>query len=616
MCGIFGWVSNTPPEQAVIDSALKTLNNRGPDTNGSWTGKIKQQFLTLGHTRLSILDLSSAANQPMTDPGKRFYLTYNGELYNYRELRKELQKEGCSFQTSSDTEVILQAWIKWGESCLQKFNGMFAFGIFDREKEELFIARDPVGIKPLYFSCQPEEFMFASELKTILANPAFQKKISHSGLRLFLQYRFIPSSHTILDDVFKLLPGHLLKWKNGAYSISQYSDLHIGTKNNNKHEYNNDAQILENLDSILRSAIKRQLVADVPVGCFLSGGIDSSLVAAIMSQMSTEPIKTFTIGFREPGYNEAEYAARVAKHLGTDHTELYLDCATAKNTVYDLYDFYDEPFADSCAIPMILLSRLTRERVKVALSGDGGDEFFCGYRRHIWAESLHKISSRIPFANFSSHYLQKTNSRLLQKAGAFLANKSPKEQYIATFNKWPANLLDKLLVNNTPLPEIAEKYFLNEGCITKNIMDADFHLYLPDDVLVKTDRATMGASLEARVPLLDLELIRFAAVIPLKYNKKSGQGKLLLKKTLKKYLPAELFNRPKKGFDVPVKEWLNGELKEYLGDHLSSSALNKHSLFCRNTTEAMLNDFFAGKFDYSEQLWTLLMFQCWYDKYI
>jgi asparagine synthase (glutamine-hydrolysing) len=618
MCGILGIINNSLPEKEGLKIILDSLTHRGPDDEGIWIHREAENQVFLGQKRLSIIDLSTAGNQPMTEESGRFCITYNGELYNYVDIRAELKQKGVKFHSETDTEVVLKAWREWGSLCLKKFNGMFAFAIYDCQESTLHLVRDPVGIKPLYYHhSELAGFAFASEMKSLYLLPGLEKTISTEALRQFLEFQYIPAPLTILKNTYKLPPGHHLSLCKGKIEISDYvskNELFVSQINTPKDK----EPAVQIFDDIFTGAIKRQMVADVPVGCFLSGGIDSSLVTAFMVKNSPGRVKTFTIGFTENEFNEAKFAAETATHLQTAHTEYMVNGNEAMRIVPELYRYYDEPFADSSAIPMIILSSITRRQVTVSLSGDGGDELFCGYPRYKHLKYLYPLS-RLPLMDKFGLCLQKSKNRHLQKTGVFLEWDKPQDQYRSVFCKWPRGFLDRLLNTslNTEIDDNpAGEFFQPQRAMVENWMAADFNLYLPDDILVKVDRASMSASLEARVPVLDLEVINFARSLPHELKMRNGKGKWIMREVLKRYVPESLFERPKKGFGVPVRKWLQNELKDFLCTRLSATELKKHGLFNENLIQSMLDDFFSGGFDYSEQLWALLMFQDWYYHYM
>lgn len=647
MCGIAGiWVSSGDERKQlrrVAGEMADALVYRGPDDHGVWLEE--SAGLALGHRRLSILDLSVEGSQPMLSPSGRYVISYNGEVHNSTELRRELEPAGFQFRGHSDTEVMLAAMETWGvESAIKRFIGMFAFALWDRRDRELILVRDRLGIKPLYYGLVGGSFAFASELKALRVCPGFDNPINRDALTLYLRHNYIPGPYSIYQDIYKLPPGTLLKIsaeqitrKVGTHELARqatafWSARQIAQAGQTNRFTGSFEDAAAELDDLLRDAVRLRMVADVPLGAFLSGGVDSSAVVALMQAQSPRPVKTFSIGFHEDKYNEAAHARRVAGHLGTDHTELYVTPEEALAVVPLLPAMYDEPFADSSQIPTYLVSKLARNTVKVSLSGDGGDELFAGYDRYFramdvwrkigWAPSVGrralgallergpdgmlKVASRLAHGRAIS-------SDRLRKLGGMLSSTSPQSLYREFLSHWrrPAEVViggeepDYFLAceNNWRVsPETVE-----------NMCFADLNSYLPDDILTKVDRASMAVSLEARVPLLDHRVVEFAWRLPLEMKIRDGRSKWLLRQVLYKYVPPELIERPKMGFGVPIESWLRGPLRDWAETLLSESRLRREGFFNPEPIRAKWREHLTGVRRWHYYLWDVLMFQAWWE---
>lgn len=644
MCGIAGMVLKTGEavRQDMLERMTNRIAHRGPDGAGIWVshdGKVG-----LGHRRLSILDLSSAGAQPMHSPSQRYVISFNGEIYNFAELRKLLEPKGHAFNGHSDTEVILAACEEWGiEKTIPRLAGMFAIAIWDMQDQALHLVRDRVGIKPLYYSAQDGKLFFASELHALVVGLNKLPDVSIQGLAEFLRLAYVPGPLTILDGVNKLPPGTTVIFRHGKISSPQpYWSIIDVVKQGQENIISNESEALNLLDTTLRSAVASHMVSDVPLGAFLSGGIDSSTVVALMQAQSSRPVKTFSIGFREAGYNEAEHAAKVAQHLGTDHTELYVTDTDARKVIPNLSDIYDEPFADASQIPTFLVSELARQQVTVALSGDGGDELFAGYNRYTFVGSFWERLQKIPNA------LRKAGGAVLggpsvgtwdkafQMLGPFLpARFTPtlpgqKMQKVAAI--LPSNSLLALhgrLVSQWANPEsvINSRFDYDRKMLWENSLQQmsdipavaqqmiwDTQTYLVDDILTKVDRASMRVSLEARVPLLDHSVIELAWRIPLSMKLRNGTGKWLLKQLLYKYVPAQLVERPKMGFSVPIDNWLRGPLRDWAETYLSERRINEEGYLDAKVIRQTWEEHLKGTIDRGGPLWTVLMFQVWLER--
>ena len=644
MCGIVGFRVGRHYSDFREDlrPAVNSLAHRGPDDAGIFLDD--ESRLGLGHRRLSIIDLSPAGRQPMESAAGDAVIVYNGELYNFRHLRDELAGLGHRFRSRTDTEVVLNAYLQWGTDCLEKFVGMFAFAIWDRRSRRLFAARDRLGIKPLYYHHKGGSFLFASELKALAAFRRFPRRLDPRALPLFLHYQYVPAPRSIFEDTFKLPPGHFLLFAGGTLTVSAYWQLPAGENDagTGRPVAEDEDAVLDRLDGLLTRAVADRLISDVPLGALLSGGIDSSLVVALMQKTSASPVRTFSIGFSEAGYDEAPWAARVAGFLGTRHTELYVDPRQALAIIPRLPEIYDEPFADSSAVPTFLVSRLTRGHVTVALSGDGGDEQFAGYVRYWMTRSMERwfagipmglrrplaaALDRLPPSWVEACYLP-LRDRLPQRLR--VANVREKwqklvdqvgenrlaELYRMTICLWPQSELRRLMGGGLPRSGF-EAAFDRGGRlpVLKRLMRVDQHTYLPDCMLTKVDRASMANSLEIRVPLLDHRVVEFTAALPERLLYRHGTGKYLLKRLLARYLPDRLFDRPKAGFGVPIEQWLRGDLKELMLDYLSPRRLEQEGLFDAAVVQHKIREHLDGTGSHHYRLWALMMWEMWRERW-
>lgn len=628
MCGITGLIDFKHQSNLdILQKMTNSLFHRGPDDGGYFYEELKQSQIGLGHRRLSILDLSSHGHQPMVFD--HLTMVYNGEVYNYKEIKVELEKHGYSFESNSDTEVILKAYHLWGTEAIHRFNGMFAIAIFDNKQQTLTLIRDRAGVKPLYWYYDDNLFMFASELKSFHQHPYFQKELNHDGLALFLQYGYIPQPHTIFEHTHKLQAGHTLKisTENAQTDITQYWNV-IDYYNHPKLDISEQEAINET-ERLLKKACEYRMVADVPVGIFLSGGYDSSIVTALLQSERTEKLKTFSIGFHEKKYNEADHAKKVAGYLGTDHTEYYCTQQDALNILPKLPEIWDEPFGDASTIPTTLVSQLARKDVTVSLSADGGDEVFAGYDKYTSINNKIKKFSIIP------HILRPLikkglNNRVThfaaQKVGMFNADDRLK-RFALMLNQNEKGLLKigsqtftdidlKMLLLKQPNRVKTE--FDTE--ITQNWLDnilaIDYKTYQLDDILTKVDRATMSVSLEGREPLLDHNIINFVAKLDPNLKIHNGNKKYLLKEITHKYLPKEIMDRPKMGFGVPIFDWFKEELKQYLMFYLSEERITMGGIFNANYVINLRDRYLAGLDININQIWFLLMFEMWREKWM
>src|SRR5437016_2037777 len=605
MCGIAGFWQTERGDQHprdILNRMAVALAHRGPDDSGIFFDD--STGVGLAFRRLSVIDLSPQGHQPMSSASGRYTIICNGEVYNFEELRQELGTQ--PWRGHSDTEVMLAAIERWGlNGALQRFIGMFAFALWDREQRRLHLVRDRLGIKPLYYGYINSNFVFASELKALRQFPGFEARINRDALALYMRFTYVPAPHCIYKDIYKLQPGHILTMEasHGEPVLTPFwSAMDVAKKGLASRLHADDSEIIEQLHHTLLSAVRLRMIADVPLGAFLSGGIDSSTVVALMQSQSSRPVKTFTIGFHEEIYNEATYAKAIASHLGTDHTELYVTPKDAWDVIPLLPSMYDEPFADPSQIPTHLVSRLARQHVTVSLSGDGGDELFGGYDRYFFLNSLWRFLKRVPgpvargmaklIRLASPLTLNRTLGALplprtlksapghkLHKLADALVLQTPAAIYLNIFTQWPDP--SSVVIGASEPPTIAQTMdSFNWLASTQEMaMLTDLTNYLPDDILTKVDRASMAASLEARVPLLDHRIVEFAWQLPLHYKVRGSQGKWILRQILYRYVPPELVDRPKMGFGVPIGPWLRGPLREWSEDLLSPASLKRSGFF-------------------------------------
>lgn len=648
MCGLVGFFSGTWPGDAA-HARLKQMSDaialRGPDAYGHWLDA--DAAIGLGHRRLSIVDLSAAGAQPMHSDSDRFVLAFNGEIYNHLDLRAELEQVGRApvWRGHSDTETLLAGFDAWGiREMVKRAVGMFAFAVWCRHTRTLTLARDRIGEKPLYYGWQgtgqQAVFLFGSELKALKAHPAFSADINRDALHLYLRHANVPGTHTIYEGIHKLAPGHLLTVSphQPVPVVSQYWSASQAAMNGVTNPFSGSAdEAVVQLEHLLTHAIGQQMMADVPLGAFLSGGVDSSAIVALMQAQSRRPVKTFTIGFGEDAYNEAGYAKEVAAHLGTEHTELYVSAQQAMDIIPRLPTLYDEPFADSSQIPTFLVSQMARQHVTVALSGDAGDELFCGYNRYqVTASTWQRLSALpLPMRRVAAWAITRLSpvawnrfaaatgiSRhwadfgyKLHKGAGVLAAASADDVYSGLVSQWhqpsqvllggtePATLLTGLQPDLTGLNDV------------ERMMALDMLTYLPDDILVKVDRAAMGVSLETRTPFLDHRVVEFAWQLPLAYKlrkeKNSYTTKWALRQVLYRHVPKAMIERPKQGFGIPIDSWLRGPLREWAEDLLSERRLKADGYFNPQPIRQKWAEHLSGQRNWQHPLWCVLMFQAW-----
>lgn len=622
MCGIVGFCDfNKKISNKILKDMTDELVRRGPDDSGYKFYENEYANIGLGHRRLSILDLTKHGHQPMNFD--HLEIIYNGEVYNFKEIRRELERENYAFNSDSDTEVILKAYHRWGIKAVDKFNGMFSICIYDKSLQKIILIRDRVGVKPLFWFWDKNIFMFASEIKSFHKNPCFKKEIDNDGLFLYFEYGYIKQPYTIFKNCYKLESGKYIEFDIIKKEVNQYGYWDINKFYESKLDISETDAISE-LDKLMKSSFSYRMISDVPVGVFLSGGYDSSAVAALLQSNITSKLKTFTIGFYEENYNEANYAKKVANYLGTDHTEYYCTQSDASKILQLLPEIYDEPFGDSSAIATVLVSQLAKKDVSVALSADGGDELFGGYELYTKSINQYEKFSQTPY--------------ILKKILDSMINKIPLEDFFKSFKIY--NFEGKLnkfreLLNMNNLEEVYDinsKYFQkNEvmhllrkeymfiDILGKNSLDSllckSFKEYLQEDILTKVDRATMSVSLEGREPLLDYRLIEFVAKLPEQYKIKNGERKYILKQIVHKYIPIEIMKREKMGFSIPIFEWFKDELKQYIDYYLEDERIKKEGIFNIHVVKKVKNDYLHGNGN-PYKIWLLVNFEMWRERWM
>jgi asparagine synthase (glutamine-hydrolysing) len=637
MCGIAGFYLNSqvkPHKENENDlkRMLSKLNHRGPDSLNSWSDINLRVYL--GHTRLSIIDLSKNASQPMISFSGRYVITFNGEIYNFNYLKNKYLNKKNILKSSSDTEVLIELIDLLGiKKTISILDGMFAFALLDRKESKIYLVRDRMGEKPLYYYFDRFSFIFGSEIKALLPNNNFKKNINPQNVCDYFKYGYFTGSKSIFENLKKVEPGQFLEFCLNKNEIKsnfywQYSLISDEKFYDQKNNLDKTSKILENK---LINSIKNQKLADVPVGAFLSGGIDSSLIVSILSKISEQKVKTFTIGFDDNRLNESFYASEISKYLKTDHTELILNNYQLLNTVEKLTNIYDEPFSDSSQIPTILLSELASKNVKVALSGDGGDELFGGYSRYVWS---YKIKNFNLFFKFIISISNNLSNNFLESIYKYLSFFLPKNYHF----KMPIDKLKKIekIIQLNDIDKIYERlmrvWFEEDNLINhsdfnmpysndpitnqSDMMQRDIQSYLPDDLLVKIDRAAMSASLETRTPFLDRDIVEYSANVPINHKIYKNKQKIILKKILSKYLPERLYERPKMGFEVPIDDWIRGPLRDFTYDSINSLRTNSPIDLNFKTIDKKINEHMAGSNNWHYQIWNIIIFQKWCDRYL
>jgi asparagine synthase (glutamine-hydrolysing) len=615
MCGLSGFVSAAPADELVagVHRMCDAIAHRGPDDSGEWIDA--DAGVALGFRRLSIIDLSPAGHQPMLSASGRWVITFNGEVYNFEELRRELSD--VQYRGHSDTEVMLAAIERWGvEAAVKRFNGMFAIALWDRETRRLHLIRDRMGVKPLYYGFAGKSFVYGSELKALKQHRDFDARIDRHALQLFLRFLYVPAPFSIYEGIRKLMPGTILTFDPATRQIETqtYWSAREAAEHGAAHRFaGSEEDAARELEQLLRDSVRLRMIADVPLGVFLSGGVDSSIVTALMQAESRIPVRTFTVGFNESAYDEAPFAKAVARHLGTDHTELYMSEDDVVEVIPKLPAIYDEPFGDSSQIPTHLVSMLARRHVTVSLSGDGGDELFGGYTRYFvgqrlfpWLARTPAIAGRVltalsPRAWDRLLFRPRVGERI-HKVARVMATNDPDAMYFELVSHW----------NNTAAAQVTDRAnWPRLDDPVERMMFFDQISYLPDDILTKVDRASMAVSLEAREPLLDYRLVEFAWTLPLAMKVRGGSGKRILKKVLDRYVPSSLIERPKMGFGIPLESLLRGRLRDWAESLLDPAAMRAQGLIDAGAVRAKWDEQLAGRGEWKYHVWAVLMLQAW-----
>ena len=631
MCGITGFCDFTKKSTlSELGSMLHVIEHRGPDAKGELVHKLDGAIVGLGHRRLSILDLSEEGTQPMSY--ENLDIIYNGEVYNFQEIKVELESLNYTFHSNTDTEVILKAYHTWGVAALEKFRGMFAIVIFDRDKERLTLIRDRAGVKPLYWYFKDGLFLFGSELKSFHEHPKFEKVINSDVLAQYLQHGYILQPYSIFENTSQLKAGCILELNLKTRKITNREYWSVANFYEKPKFTLSDNEAIDKTEELLKESFNYRMVSDVPVGTFLSGGYDSSLVTALIQADRDEKINTFTIGFKEKGYDEAPHAKEVAKHLGTNHTEYYCTQKDALEVIPKLAEIYDEPFGDASAIPTVLVSQLAREKVAVSLSADGGDEIFAGYSAYDNLSKIEHNFKRVPHIakRATANILNMINPRCIpfshklynfeiryEKIRKMLTAQNSAELLELSYEQYSQKELDKLLLQHPKkLKSGFDTDISNISDSLSQMLMIDYRTYMADDILTKVDRATMSVGLEGREPFIDSKIIEFAARLPNEMKYRNGEKKWVLKQITHKYLPESMMNRPKMGFSPPVTEWFRDELKIYFLHYLSYERLEKAGLFNPDEVIRLRDEYLNGKCVSVHKLWFILMFEMWYERWM
>lgn len=622
MCGIAGFCNfhgSVKMQEENLEKMKQRMLHRGPDAGGSYVSEDGK--VALGHRRLSIVDLSEAGLQPMKSHSGRYVMVYNGEIYNYKKLSQKLleEKKVDRFRGTSDSEVILEAFEAYGvEETIAQCKGMFAIALYDTKEQKLYLLRDRIGEKPLYYGFMGDTFVFASDVACIAALDGFQNPIHKDVLGIYFIHGYIPAPYSIYENIYKLEPGRILEIKSpfNKYDISTYWSIKEVAQHGQEHLFHGAyEEAVDELERLLKASIQDQMMADVPVGAFLSAGIDSSTVVALMQSLHPDKVKTFTIGMEDEKYNEAVYAKEIAAHLGTEHTEFYITEEDAKGVIPKLPFIFGEPFADSSQIPTYLVSKMTREHVTVSLSGDGGDELFCGYNSYASVDRIWGKMKSVPYgirklASELVLHSPLSNKEIYRVKGTLLGAKGPSDLYRLSMEREP--LIKDITLSKKEVPYKYTEYdsgFLKET--NHNIMLMDMLMYHPDDILVKVDRTAMAVSLETRVPMLDKDVVEFAWTLPVEFERQNGVGKRILRDVLYRYVPKEMMERPKKGFSIPIQKWLKEkELREWAENLIDRKTLMKQGILDPDVVWKMWTDFIE-KDEWRIQIWYVLMFQEW-----
>ncbi len=615
MCGICGYIGYKSVTEEQLWDMNNTMYHRGPNDGGILQFRQGEKEIGLAQRRLSILDLSELGHQPMLSADGRYIIVYNGEIYNFKELRKELENKGYKFISNCDTEVILYAYAEWGKNCFSRFNGMFAIAIYDKSEQRLILARDRIGKKPLYYYSDKGHFVFGSELKPIMQYPYFEKKVNKDVIGHYLCNKYLVAPLCIFENTYKMIPGTILEYVDGDFNISSYwnvTERYNALRADEQYSFEEGKKAL---NDILQDAVASRLVADVPVGTFLSGGIDSTLVTAIAQRNTEKPVNTYSIGFYDKERNEAPFSAEIAKHLGTNHHEHYIDDNDIFEMIADLSKYYDEPFSDSSQLPTMLVSKYAAQDITVALSGDGGDEIFCGYTTY----DLTWVAQHVDFMGGIAYHIpgvRQLCEALSPEMRAFIRNRN-KNTKTQLFTDVTIEEVDKILGRKSNNIKFWHEDGLNMPNWQERRMLLDMQTYLPDEILAKTDRASMKYSLEVRCPILDYRIIEASFRVPHKYKYNKFDKKHILKEITYDYVPKELLDRPKKGFGVPLRKWLRTVLKDEILHYADKDILSRQDIFVPEAVHRLIEtQQHSDKIIYSSILWSFYVFQKWYQVYI
>jgi asparagine synthase (glutamine-hydrolysing) len=615
---------------SVATGMANAMKSRGPDSSGVWSDA--SSGVAFGHRRLAIVDLSEHGHQPMVSATGRYVITFNGEIYNFLSIKKILLEDGVQFRGNSDTEVLLAAVEKWGiTKTLTTINGMFAFSLWDMQEKKLCLVRDRMGEKPLYYGFVAGVFAFASEIGALRSIPGFENEISRDSLVLYMRDCNVPAPHSIYSDIFKLQPGSMLALSSEDVRRKSVPEPVVYWSVSNAQAgqvcetSGDDKTTIDQLHHLLRNAVQGQMLSDVPLGAFLSGGIDSSLIVALMQDVSQSPVKTFTIGFDDVGYDESPFAAAIAKHLGTEHSEYRVTAANALGVIPDLPKMYGEPFADSSQIPTFLVCHAAKQAVTVALSGDAGDELFGGYSRYLWTQKIWNSVGSMPFplrrvigAGLKTMPISgwdllgaRSGDRAHKLGDKLRYSRIIDDLYLSFMTEWSPDA--GLVINHNLSPEFYRDAVPQSDNALERMMQRDMVSYLPNDILTKVDRAAMAVSLETRVPMLDHRVVEFALSLPLHMKIRSGQTKWILKQVLSRYIPKDLLDRPKAGFSLPLGSWLRGPLRDWAEFLLDESRIQQEGYLNADVIRKKWHQHLTGKRDWTAQLWVVLMFQSWLE---
>jgi len=632
MCGIVGFLGKKR-DDSTVEKMLHSQAYRGPDDRGVFVEEVENTFAHLGHNRLAIQDLSAHGHQPFVSSCGKYVIVFNGEVYNFKDIREELRKLGHTFVSTSDTEVILYAYKEWGIPCLEKFIGMFAFSLLDIQKKKMYLVRDRAGVKPLYYYDEGETFLFSSELKSFHKHESFKKELNKEVLPYYFQMGYIPAPHSIYKNAYKLEAGHYLEYdlEQSTYNLEQYWSVDACYEEEKFDK--SESEIVNDLENLLEDAVNLRMVSDVPVGVFLSGGYDSTLVTALLAR-NHKNLQTFTIGFKDKKYNEATHAKEIAKYFGAAHTEQYVTSKEMLDKVQTLPFHYDEPFGDSSAIPTMMVSELAHQNVTVAISADGGDEAFCGYSKYFFLQKFSNIFA----SKFKKLILQTTlnnvNSALVSSVNNVLPRQLKQTNIQDKHNKlksaFKADSVSEMFLNaSSPVSSEEVKQLLkmkqkptfrkhfsidDDKYLLDEMMRIDYKIFMVDDVLTKVDRATMSVSLEGREPLLDHRIIEYMSRVPMSLKYKDKQGKYLLRQILYKHIPKGLVDKPKSGFQVPLQMWLQNDLKHLVEKYLDKDKIDDE-LFNIEEIERIKRDLFLGKQSEVNKVWFILMYEMWKEKW-